>query len=88
MKNEVDMQVLDILGPKTEADQEKPAKQKVRLRDLLNQACISIRFSCDYAKQKVRLRDLLNQACISIRFSCDYAVFMTYFYMCVAQNDK
>ena len=64
VKNEVDMQVLDILGPKTEADQEKPAKQKVRLRDIL------------------------NQACISIRFSCDYAVFMTYFYMCVAQNDK
>ncbi|KAL8558848.1 putative glutamine--tRNA ligase [Nucella lapillus] len=28
IKNEVDMQVLDLLGPKTEADLEKPAKQK------------------------------------------------------------
>ncbi|XP_048738794.2 glutamine--tRNA ligase-like [Ostrea edulis] len=28
VKNEVDMQVLDLLGPKTEADLEKPAKQK------------------------------------------------------------
>lgn len=33
VKNEVDMQVLDILGPKTEADLEKPAKQKVRIKD-------------------------------------------------------
>ena len=29
IKNEVDMQVLDLLGPKTEADLEKPVKQKV-----------------------------------------------------------
>lgn len=28
VKNEVDMQVLDLLGPKTEADLEKPVKQK------------------------------------------------------------
>ncbi|KAK7499971.1 hypothetical protein BaRGS_00008819 [Batillaria attramentaria] len=28
IKNEVDMQILDLLGPKTEADLEKPAKQK------------------------------------------------------------
>ncbi|PVD25217.1 hypothetical protein C0Q70_15715 [Pomacea canaliculata] len=29
VKSEVDMQILDLLGPKTEADQEKPSKQKV-----------------------------------------------------------
>ena len=29
IKNEVDMQVLDLLGPKTEADREKPTKAKV-----------------------------------------------------------
>ncbi|XP_070193396.1 glutamine--tRNA ligase-like isoform X2 [Littorina saxatilis] len=28
IKNEVDMQILDLLGPKTEADLEKPVKQK------------------------------------------------------------
>ncbi|XP_076447840.1 glutamine--tRNA ligase-like [Babylonia areolata] len=28
IKNEVDMQILDLLGPKTEADLEKPSKQK------------------------------------------------------------
>ena len=29
IKNEVDMQVLDLLGPKTDADREKPTKTKV-----------------------------------------------------------
>ena len=29
VKNEIDMQILDLLGPKTEEDMKKPAKTKV-----------------------------------------------------------
>ena len=31
IKNEIDIQVLDLLGPKTEEDMKKPAKAKVNL---------------------------------------------------------